>query len=229
MSAIYSLALHDRVVILSDGAVYDADGVVCELASKVWLAGDAPFAVTGNGNWDFQQREAQKIVHLASIDAAAEYLETQLSIARRRHPDAQALANGAGILVAGYSETRGFRQVYAPFHNLDPRFEPLELVEVEEFSATPMISDAGAAAFEQILSDFQAMGAEFFHNRGADLFEVLRHERTSQPGAAGYQHLVGGHVDLTVVYVDGVASKRLRQWPDVIGQKIRPDYQAVLQ
>ncbi|MFB9984343.1 hypothetical protein ACFSQQ_16445 [Mesorhizobium kowhaii] len=222
MSAIYSLAFQDRIVILSDGAVYDADGVVCELASKVWVAGHAPFAVTGNGNWDLQQCHAEAIVHLASVDTAIDYLEIQLSIAKRRRLDATALANGAGILVAGYSQTKGFRQVYAPFHNLDPRFEPLELVEVEEFSATPMISDAGAAAFERILADLESMGAEFFSDRGADLFEVLRQERTSQPGAAGYQHLVGGHVDLTMVYMEGVATKRLRQWPDTIGQKIRP-------
>jgi hypothetical protein len=60
--------------------------------------------------------------------------------------------------------------------------------------------------------------------RGADLMEIMRKRKAGNPANALLPDVygIGGHVDLTVVRTDGVTTKRLRTWPDVLGEKIEP-------
>ena len=224
MTAVYALALTDRIVILTDAAHYNDAGILLAIAPKVWTCPLAPFAVTGHGSSDMVKEKADIMCRMASFEAALGYLELSIQVASLHPPETHKamFPNGAGVLLAGHSET-GFRQVYCSFDDLDPRFPPLTLTEIEqEYAATPTPTGENAVAFANLIGELADLGAEFFPKRGADLFELLRQEKTAMVGSDTAHHLVGGRVDLTIIDAAGATTTTLRTWPDVVGKVISP-------
>lgn len=229
MSAIYALKLADQIYILTDGAVYDDDGVVRGIQRKVWIADQVPLAVTGNGDWAALKDYAPAVASdpsFASIIAGLEATACMLRAVYAAEGD-----TGAKIgLLLGFHDGEKPRLVYASFNDLDPRFSPFTLTEIEaEFSATPEISEANQPVFAELLKDIGTLQGDFFDRRGADLFELLRQESTVPPGRTDRQYLVGGHVDLTIINRQGARTRRLRSWPDTIGERIRPSPRIAVQ
>ena len=59
---------------------------------------------------------------------------------------------------------------------------------------------------------------------GVPFFEVLRSREMSHAAHPDKPKLfgIGGHVDHTVVTMNGATTMRLHTWPDKVGEKIQP-------
>jgi|GEM_PF-3414435 len=98
---------HDRIEIATDGAVYDADGVLLDTMYKVRVAANLPLAVVGSGTVTHIDMVADAILAAAvatgSVDATIGVLAQSL----REIADDAAFDSPVRIAIAAISETRG--------------------------------------------------------------------------------------------------------------------------
>jgi hypothetical protein len=221
MSAFLSVVFPDRIEILTDGAVYDDEGVLVDTREKVYRCANVPAAIVGRGP-------------VAAIDLVGPVLDTlfaffgfdagaaQFDNTMRKHADRFTAADKHfELLIAGRSEDRGWVNLYWSTANMYGQFEACRLYRVtDEFGGGPAPSEADVAAVGLSLADL----ADGMEARGADLLEAMRRKKGPNPSKPDLPELygIGGHVDLTTIRADGVETKRLRTWPDVVGQKIDP-------
>jgi hypothetical protein len=206
----------DRVEIATDGAVYDANGVLLDTTYKVRVADNLPLAVVGSGTVAHIDVVADAILAAAaatgSVDATIELLAVSL----------QAIAAGAAfdspvrIVIAAISETSGPSCWLFDTYDADgPAFELREAPFGIGQGELPPVEDMLARGIET--GDSLDKHAVFF-------FDYMRGRKRVSPVSPekGPIHNIGGHVDFTVLRADGVETKRLCTWPDVVGQKIEP-------
>ncbi|MBB6013465.1 hypothetical protein HNR59_002854 [Aquamicrobium lusatiense] len=101
-------------------------------------------------------------------------------------------------------------------------YDPLVLYDVgKEWAGAPGPSPEMMAEYGLP----ERMATETLAEASAGLFEAFR--RTKMVYLAHPEqpvlYAVGGHVDLTTVRAEGVSVERLRNWPDVVGEKNRPE------
>lgn len=217
MSAFYAVLHDDKIELLTDGAVYEDDGVLTAIRRKVWYSDKIPMAITGRGASKAVEFTAMAFLLtdvFGSVDKVIEGIPALLDKMAEKTA-AATRPRMIEMVIATISETRGPVLLYAANTNaygLD-WLEPFKLYDVgrEWGGGTP--------------ADISGIDAsDGLHGCGAELFERMRRipgpsaERPDLPDIYG----IGGHVDLTTVRTSGVTVERLRTWPDVIGEKIDP-------
>jgi hypothetical protein len=226
MSCVFSLQTQRSVILLTDGAVYNQDGVLRAVKRKVDFSERVPVAVATRGSvpmGDIARECIIELVELLGFDEAMDVL------ARRAMPDYALFPNGSNafeVLIAGVSEAHGPRHLF--FQNVENFGLPaLELLHPgADFWG-------GSAAGEESVHDLgirrprPGEGIEnFMAAVGADIMEPSRKRVWTGPNpwnlTEGARHIVGGHCDMTVVSASGVTVQRLRTWDDKIGGKVDP-------
>lgn len=222
MSAYYAVAYADRIELLTDGAIYTDDGVVVETREKVWRSERLPLAFAGRGNNSSIQLMglALDAVSIAgkSIEEILEWLSGTLETKRRQG------APAFDGIIASVSKTNGPQLHWFTTYGEFEGFEPFKLYDVgAEWGGGPTPTDETLAAW----GFPEKMSNSTLAESGPDLFEAMRQTKMAHLAAPGQPmlHAVGGHVDLTTVTAKGSTTKRLRTWPDKIGEKIKPDQQ----
>ncbi|MGO4838681.1 hypothetical protein AB4144_41175, partial [Rhizobiaceae sp. 2RAB30] len=107
MSAFYALAFDDRIELLTDGAIYNDDGVLLDIRRKVWTSPAVPFAVTGRGTSPTVDLIAQGFVAfslMGSVDRALDAIADRLAERRARGKET---VTHCEMVIAAISETRG--------------------------------------------------------------------------------------------------------------------------
>ncbi|TIW11987.1 MAG: hypothetical protein E5V66_11090 [Mesorhizobium sp.] len=221
MSGVLSAISLDAISILTDGAVYDRDGVLLAIRRKVKVSDRLPLAVAFRGNFVFGEVTAHQIISAAEavgFDRTLADLEADLPN-MPASPDLE-------ILIAGISESAGPMQ--RVFRNKQMGgFEPHTLVD-----PGPMhwgLGSDGRAISLASIGIPAPRKDETVHTwlsrYGVNVFEFFRliavpldpdDENTSR------QHLVGGLLDLTVIKPGSVSTTLLHRWPDKVGEKIDP-------
>lgn len=216
---------HDRVEILSDGALYSEDGTLLGTAEKVIPSGLVPLAVVGSGSTKDIAALSQVVLLAAAVtrsfDKTVDMLQSALAgIALSAKDDTR-----LRFVVAGISEAHGpVAYVVSTFAEAGSTIPAFHLKRM------PSIFAQGAyPTAEQYAAYFEASGRAIDVNRGLErdgvfLIGAMREQKIPNPTNpdAPPTHNIGAHVDLTVIRTDGVTSKRLHTWPDVIGQPITP-------
>jgi len=209
---------HDRVEIATDGAVYDGAGVLLDTKYKVRLADGLPLAVVGSGTVAHIDMVADAILAAAaatgSVDATIEILSVSL----------QAIATDAAfdspvrIVIAAISESHGPTcWVFDTFEEDGPAFE---------LRGAPFgIGQGELPPAEELLARGIETG-DSLEKHAVWFFDFMRSRKRVSPVSPekGPIYNIGGHVDFTVLRADGVETKRLHTWPDVVGQKIEPGF-----
>ncbi len=221
MSAFISHTYTDRIEILTDGAVYDAAGVLVGLKEKVYRFRFAPAALTVRGagepmNMIGYALDAVAALSSGSFDAVLEFLPPMLDRMK-----------GVGVgmdyemLIAGISDTHGPLHVYFTTAAYADGIEAFKLYRMGDLFGggvmVPVEEQDKAGITNAALKDS-------FAETGTALMELMRRQKGLNPISPDTPeiHGVGGHVDHTVIRADGVITTRLRTWPDVIGEKINP-------
>ena len=221
MSAIYSLVCRDEICILTDRAIYNVEShVLASIEAKVWASPTLPLAVALVGD--------NRFAHGCSIIAQAQSVDLAFSIIRREVETLRSVLategsiQPAAVLVAGYTEAGGFRQVVAHLSAVAAGgLEPWSVTDVDrEFSRGPVIPPEAMAA---LFAGVQVIDGRVLARLGGDWFEMLRSAKMQAAGSDEWHHAVGGGVDLTIIGRQRARTQRVREWPeDKVGQKIVP-------
>ncbi|GAB5460890.1 hypothetical protein [Hoeflea alexandrii] len=221
MTAFILCPYADRIEILTDGAVYTADGVMVGHQYKVRMSECVPLAVVGSGVIAETDLIAASILETAeatgSVDGAIDVLRGALAHMAKQadYPAHMRVAIGA------ISETHG--PVCFVFSTFDDPTSPKPAFVLAE--KTRCFAQGATPTWEELeaygdLSIDQGLATD-----GRFLFECMRRQLLANPAAPDRDpiHSVGGHLDLTILRADGFELERLHEWPDAIGQKIDPN------
>lgn len=221
MSAYLSHVYADRVEILTDGAIYNENGVILDFAEKVYRFQNAPAALTVRGACEpmiviGQALDMVAMLSGGSFDVVLGFLPRMLEKLK---------SEGAGadfeMLVAGISETEGPLHVYFTTASYAEGIESCRLYRMADFVGGGII----VPAEEQDAAGITQAGLrDRFAEVGADYMELMRRHKGPNPVRPDLPAIygIGGHVDHSVIRADGVTTTRLRTWPDVVGEKIDP-------
>lgn len=218
MSAFFSVCYDDRIELLTDGAQYQDDGTLIAVCEKVYRSSRLPLAVTARGTLDFDVLRSF-FDTLSSLSATVgdfiDQLQAQLD--RRRDlgsPDA------FEVLIVAFVDDKPIN-LYFSTHPIIDSVDPWAVYAMgPEFGGGPSFT-LDELRGEGVSVESLSAGLE---ECGADLMELMRKRKAGNPSNSLLPDVygIGGHVDLTVVRPEGVTTKRLRTWPDVIGEKIDP-------
>jgi len=236
MSAFVSKVYPDCIQILTDGAIYDDQGVIRLLAPKAWLSKKLPIAITNRSmHWEFASHASETLIRVADrCGTVDDFLDAARAVFIRmkeeleNHPDVNATTE---FLIACHSETLGFCNMYARTSEasgsalpIDGGYEPFTLVRAaDDILAAPHGTVQGRPELAAIGREIMASSAGMAR-RGADLFELFRQEKVAidvMP-ELGRLYAVGGRVDLITVTAERTKMRTLRIWPDKVGETINP-------
>ncbi|WP_420408292.1 hypothetical protein [Hoeflea sp.] len=221
MSAFYAVNYGDRIELLTDRAIYTEDGTLIATREKVVRIGSIPCAVTARGAMEPLDAIGLYLEMVGAITGSFDQAMLRLGsiIAEMKDTGTEACE----VIICGISEADGPVIAYfcsAPIH---PGFEPFELYRMND-------AELCGGPSPDAMADMPAAGitAESVKDglaaKGADLMEVLRRKAGLNPVKPDLPPVfgIGGGVDLTVIAATGATTRRLRTWPDQIGEKIDP-------
>lgn len=210
----------DRVEILSDGAQYTAGGIYLGAAEKVITSDAVPLAVVGSGVVAEIAALANVVMKAAAVAGSVDDTLTLLGDALAEIGENPKLGAGLRMAIGAISETRGpVCFVFSTFTDPASTAKPFELQRMTRCFAQ------GATPSGEDLVAYGPLGIEEgLETDAAFIFESMRRQKMKNPASPEREpfYSVGGHVDLTIVRASGYERRRLREWPDVIGQKIDP-------
>lgn len=218
MSAYLGIAYPDRVEILTDGASTFDDGTLARTLPKVWSTPLVPFAVAGAGDLSQVENVALYLRGWAAGTGVEGALD---ALSGMPLPDGDLT-----ILVAAVAEETGpglwlYSTRDDPYGIGKGAIPAGTVTRWEGFAGMGSgIGAEGISALGLTSADFR----EGIREGGLKIMEAWRANPCVSPARphleAGYY--VGGHVDYTVVSAGGVTVERVHEWPDVVGEKIRP-------
>lgn len=216
MSAFYAVAYHDKVELLTDGAVYTDDGNLVEIRKKVWTSEHTPIAVTGRGDSRVVAGFASAFMCLAvcgSFDATIVAVQDMLD--RRREKGAP---SDVEMVICGISETGGPRIAYFVTRDIhDLGIKPWQIFDWgSEIGGGIQLAPEDLAGMGDASNSLLDVAVPFF--------DAMRRKKGTSPMRPDLPeiHGIGGHIDWTVITADGCAVERIHEWPDVVGEKIEP-------
>lgn len=238
MSSLIAIQQTDAIHLITDGAQYDHEGVVLNIASKVvhLRRSNCVFAVRGS-HWAVLPLEFCLRL-FGSLDAIVEALPPILRLMLCEYEKAQA-DQGADahpvdrhfeVTIAGWSDRmqRMVALVASTWAVRDPDDQTGLSYQVGYVPCTPWLPAQG---YSQPPVDWVGVLGRAFDTQahvdafdpvtdGLALHEAQRVEGGAYLGRAAY--LVGGFAELTTVRRDGVERQILCEWPDAIGETITP-------
>lgn len=216
MTAINLVVQRDAVHLLTDGALYDHDGIIRAIASKSVVSQQHRMAIVPSGMATGHQVAAGLNRHgartqaraLAALPAVAAEIKA-FNVAGNPPGD-----HDLQLFVAIWSDCSDRGEAWILSTNrayFGEGYMPGTLAEIEKLIG--MDIDLGALQGRRIdYSDARSFDAEC---DGLALLEAQRRK----PWDDGV-FFVGGHAELSTVTRTGVAQKILRKWPDQIGERI---------
>lgn len=222
MTAFILKPFHDRVEILSDGATYSPDAVLLSTVYKVASSPWIPLALVGSGNVAIIDALTDAILSTASATCCVDDTLTLLSGSLEEIGKGATFDSPVRIAIGVISETLGPKCFLFSTHpEPESGITPFQLAETRSGFAQGVLPSANELVAMGFRPGDTAQSLETF---GPSFFEVMRRTKMINPVRPDQepQYTVGGHLDLTVVRPEGVTTKRLRTWPDVIGEKIDP-------
>jgi hypothetical protein len=228
MSAFLAVNYGDRIELLTDGAVYTEDGTLIATREKVVRITSIRCAITARGAIEPLDAIGLYLEIVGAITGSFDATMMQLESLVTKMKDQGGPA--FEMVICGISETDGPVIAYFCTAKAYPQLEPFTLYRIYDAEL------CGGAALDTA-TELPAAGitAESVKDglaaKGADIMELMRRKpgpnpiRPDLPPVYG----IGGHVDLTVIRTDGLATTRLRIWPDVVGARINPHSQEALE
>lgn len=223
MSSVIIIRQARRIALLTDGAAYDADGLLTGMTPKVIPLPhlNAAVAVRGIGA-ALALVAAWLTINVSSYDDIEHKLPDFL---HELTPDGIVLgAQGAfDFFVAGFSLARGSDSYVLANHALTAGLEPFVPIRTG-----PLCIGPGTPEFQRELYALYPLGVTSVEELDAEDFglKVMEAQRRRKfpmynDGGEGF-HMVGSFAQLTDIRPDRIETRILRRWNDPMGQPIRP-------
>lgn len=225
MSAFVSVRFQDSIQLFADGAAYDSTGTVISFEDKIKVSKVAPVAVAVRGTVGSALKHAQILCDMADHEGVEELLKALTEYedslcARRLFKDVKETA--FDFAIAMWLPNVGLK--HYRLHSVPlPGFAPFKLHELGDLIA------CGAAfaphiLFEKGILPVTGDTTKWAKSKGVEIMEIMRSLQSEAPPGlpASYPYLIGGHVDLATITESGVKLRRVKRWPDKVGEKIVP-------
>lgn len=237
MSAYISILTAAGGYLFTDGAAYDEAGVVQQIVRKVETSTAAPFAITTLGNSVIGTKLKSGLIEMVDRFGVDLMLEEALPafLANMRGQDEwnasiRGKGNTAAHMVA-HSPTRGlvhfnFQTMDEPETDIGKGAEAYRLNILETpFTGRGSVFDPNGMTSVRPPSPDETID-DYMRYFGVLIMEKMRAEKGLSMHLKGTgvppRHLIGGHIDMTVVAANGVRTERIHVWDDKIGRMIRP-------
>ena len=223
MSAFIAVRKRTQIDILADGAHYTRDGVLTEIAPKVYPVPNMRAVIFGRGKLDVHRGlVAGAAGRVRTFDALADtfpaLLADVLDVLDAMAPGEY--ENSAEIVLAGWSESRRRPELWFCGAGPDAEFGPVERPVL--WAPKPDLEYLRTIRFSAASGDPERFDAV---RHGVPLMEAQRRVRSDEtsPQVEPGVYAIGGHVLHTRVSEAGIESRILKVWPDEIGKLIVPD------
>lgn len=215
MSMYLALLEADRVELLTDGAVYDADGILRAVKTKVLTLPADRAAITSRGSSD-KGNKLEKLV--ASMISRAGFDQAMENLAAILPEQSEAASADdfmhVELLIAAFSPTQG----PTAFHFSTIAYDNIPAFQLRRVRIGIVNGNLMEEQHRQAIRAAGGFGA------AVSLMEIGR--RNKQPSLQfpdqAPKHSVGGHIDQTTVSAEGVSTRRIHVWADRIGHTIDP-------
>lgn len=229
MSAMNLIQQTDAVHLISDGARYERDGTVLGFLPKTFVLEKARSAIGIRGRTPHIAPE--DLLASANFDevlrALPDVVRSMQNMLHENEPDEnfEPFRNFECVAI-GWSDIRDQPEAWGistqveensdMFSNV-PDFKPFKVFELPLLIAAPGVSLSSLFGELGSMEDVDALDPRA---AGRAILEAQR--RTAYEFDGANVHCVGGYGEITSVTRSGVGKQRLVDWPDVIGQKIKP-------
>ncbi|MBW8445989.1 MAG: hypothetical protein K0M49_10205 [Arenimonas sp.] len=231
MTAFIAFKYEDCIQLLTDGAVYDHQGVLHRIMTKSFASKALPFVVTGRGNLHMVEGICQAASvfcdERGSVDDAVGFLEVAAARAGTRKTDLDKVFAHFEIVACGYSERLGFFTAMFVSNEMSglPAFSLTMMGE--QLVGAPDLNPSQQAEVVKMASETPMSDPAFLERHGVAIMEMMRLDMEGtvnmfHPDAAKCGSVVGGKCTLATVTKDGVTTRDLKRWDDAIGQRINP-------
>jgi hypothetical protein len=238
MTAINVITQRDRMIIMTDGAWYDASGVVTSISPKVHLLAHigAVVAVRGGGS----QLASNVIEFVTKGRAAASNFDelVVLGTVSIKHIHEMMMAQGLffddspdmDFVLCGWSPSKSAFEAYVIPTAHRAEFDAAGVKSftpnrVPDIGFVPVPSPAEFAAVGW--TDPESVNAFDPFTHGVRLMEAQRLVVGAMDNGAGKNgvtgHGVGGFVQLTTITREAIETRIIHRWPDKIGERIDTD------
>lgn len=215
MTAINVFRFTDGIMIWTDGAFYDADGVLCFNNDKVRPLPHLRAAVAVRGSGLIGPILANRLGSgFSTFDNMVAGLAETVAwavVAQQHILELCSHGKAFQVIVAGWSEARGEPQTY--------RVESAAPDVVHREG--PFVFTPGNAALDaQLTAEFTDPGQLSGMEGGVRVLEMQRALRIEQVEGHGEVCGVGGFAQLTVITRELIQTQIVKRWPDQVGQKM---------
>lgn len=235
MSFYYSVIMDDRIALLADGGEFCENGILIDVKSKVYQSSKHPIAFTGCGNAAVVEYVTRSIRFASDFVGSFEEVVAIAQKVIKTLGEEQHIPDEGHfeMLMAGWGEDGPMNLIISSLPLMLPGApEPMPPFQI--YNAGTDIGGGATIPIEQAMAELaesgitaekiQAAGRDALEEYGADLMEVMRCHAGFDPSGAvkGKFVGIGGFAELTTIRPDGITQKILREWPDQIGDVIRP-------
>ena len=218
MSAFISIALDDRILLMSDTAVVDGEGRLCALSGKTVRWNMPPMAIAirglaGDAGGILQRRILPSVRKTTSFDHALERVRASLRWARPVAERATCI-----LLLAGIQANGRPAQHVVTTGPSDIGIEPLCLTRMDDIA---VCGNLDADGFRAAGLDIAALKHDPIRH-GPAFFQAFRRP-VPYPWSDGKAFSgVGGQLQLTTITAAGCEWRTIAYWPDWLEQPIDP-------
>jgi hypothetical protein len=231
MTAINAVAEDRAAFILTDGAVYDAEGMVTAFTNKAITFPHLGLVLAVSGRMQALQKLTLLMSNFSTFEAAAEGLPDIFAELWDTGSFYEEIPDGGDLnlrlFIVGWSKTRKRGESYVVSTMNEPGYEAFSLVKRDiVMSPSPDHEDLRNAGILTNEGKLRFSSAPDFLGRMVDLQRQMRWPVNGDPDRV--RHTVGGHAVLTVIKSDEISQRVVRHWEtDVVGEKIQPTPQSV--
>lgn len=219
MTAIFAFTQPAAAYLITDGALYDPNGIVVSLCSKTLIAEWMRLAIAPSGRCTSVDLGRELTALGATTDQAALMAAMPLALERIRAQNVHFGTPEADmqVHVALWSDRADQPQIWMMATNRPPSWGP--------YQPKTWISVAHMIGCDAAPTDILGRSVDLSNPADFDPADdggtlIDHYRRTPWPDGRFY---VGGRAELVTVTRDGVEQRNIREWPDRVGSLIRPD------
>ena len=234
MSASNFLHQGDAVHLAADGATYLDDGTVLSIGSKIRTLPEQGMAYIQRGATGGCEYIVRKMLESQgcldrALEIVGDVLHDILAMAAVGAVDIPRHCHRLELKIAGWSHERERLEGWYVATTTEnesggqyPDYEPYvpRYIGVSDFgpNAGPNVNSILGLSDKPTFADVQALDPE------AAMLAILEQQRATAYAFTDIaaNHIVGGFAEMVTITEKGMTRKRLRTWPDRIGEKIQP-------
>lgn len=222
LSAFYSFRYSDCVQLLTDGGFFDDAGVLQKVGIKVIQLGSLPLAVTYRGDFASADRILRELLDYVDTFAVYDAVDPIIPIMQDYFSQLgeRECCIEAEFLFAAHCMS-GPEHYIVQLHGRGGLAKAKLLSPGWQIAGGPTVTWNDIFGSSQTTESIENPDFPMWH--GTQIIGAMRGQKSSVEDQGTQIYGVGGSCYLTTIDANGVTTQKLCDWPDEIGQHIRPN------